>query len=124
MAVIPLLVYLLLMALLISLGRWQLSRSEEKAELLAQQAQRQSAPVTALDLNEFADMADRRYRRVEIEGRFDVDHQFLIDNQMRHGKPGFFVMTPLVPDRSTLAVLVNRGWIPLSAERTLLPDVS
>lgn len=117
-------VYLCLMILLVSLGNWQLSRSEEKAALLAQQEQSRSEPSVQLDLRKTNALDTMRYRSVEIQGRFDADHQFLIDNQIRHGKPGYFVMTPLITEHSEQAVLVNRGWIGLNEDRSKLPDVS
>jgi len=39
-------------------------------------------------------------------------------------KPGFYVLTPLVIAGKGIAVLVNRGWVPLGASREILPDVT
>jgi surfeit locus 1 family protein len=52
-----------------------------------------------------------------------VAHQFLIDNQISDGKAGYFVLTPLVLTGETKAVLVNRGWIPLNHDRSVLPNL-
>jgi surfeit locus 1 family protein len=60
---------------------------------------------------------------VQVRGHYDVAHQFLIDNQMQDGKPGYYVLTPFLIDSTNRAVLVNRGWLPLGAERSHLPDV-
>ncbi|PKM13081.1 MAG: hypothetical protein CVV13_03060 [Gammaproteobacteria bacterium HGW-Gammaproteobacteria-3] len=116
--------YVCLMSLLILLGNWQLSRSHEKAALLAQQERNLHAPSIRLDLDEAQALENLRYRSVKLKGRFDGKHQFLIDNQIRHGKPGFFVMTPFFPENSRQAVLVNRGWIALPAQRSTLPDAA
>lgn len=124
LAILPVLTYLCLTILLVLLGNWQLSRSQEKAELLAQQELRLRAPSLRLNLDRVDTIGDLRYRTVEIEGRFDTDHQFLIDNQIRHGKPGYFVMTPLIAENSGRAVLINRGWVALNADRSILPDVA
>ncbi|MDD1620615.1 MAG: SURF1 family protein [Methylococcaceae bacterium] len=115
--------YVLLLALLCSLGFWQLGRAEQKRQFLQQQ---QTAAETAvLDLNRqpIGDVESARYQKVLVSGRYDATHQFLIDNQILDGKPGYFVMTPFLLDQGKIAVLVNRGWVPLGADRKALPDV-
>ncbi|MGR9115704.1 MAG: SURF1 family protein [Gammaproteobacteria bacterium] len=124
LSILPAIVYLSLMILLVFLGNWQLSRSEEKTALLAQQEQSANAPSVKLDLDREDVIANMRYRPVEAKGRFDTEHQFLLDNQIRHGKPGYFVMTPLMPEGSSQAVLINRGWVALNIDRKVLPDIS
>lgn len=121
---IPSLAYVLLMALLISLGNWQLSRSSEKAAYLAEQEQKSQLPPLPLTSELPAEIDEIRYRSVQISGRYDTERQFLLDNQIRHGKAGYFVMTPLLPDNSNTAVLVNRGWIESGRDRTVLPDIA
>ena len=64
-----------------------------------------------------------RYRPVEVSGAYDPDHQFLVDNQVRGGKPGYLVLTPLRIAGTGMAVLVNRGWVPLGADRARKPEV-
>ena len=120
---VPLIIYLLLLILLIGLGDWQLFRSQEKADLLAQQEKSLHDPAIALDLDQVDELGDLRYRSVEIKGRYDGRHQFLIDNQIRNGKPGYYVMTPLWIADAGRAVLVNRGWLPLIGDRSVLPAV-
>jgi len=61
---------------------------------------------------------------VLVAGRYDEAHQFLIDNQILDGKPGYFVLTPFLIAQEKRAVLVNRGWVPLGEDRKALPDVS
>lgn len=121
---IPSLAYVLLMVLLISLGNWQLSRSSEKAAYLAEQEKQSQLPPLSLTSELPADAATIRYRVVELTGRYDADRQFLLDNQIRHGKAGYFVMTPLLPVNSNTAVLVNRGWIEAGRDRQTLPDIT
>lgn len=121
--IIPTLVYVCLLTVLLALGMWQLDRSEQKQVLL--QLQEQAGATQLLKLSTaIEDKTDRlRYRRVEVSGRYDVAHQFLIDNQINGGKTGYFVLTPLVLTGETKAVLVNRGWIPQNPDRTVLPDL-
>lgn len=121
--IIPTLVYLCLLSVLLALGMWQLDRSEQKRAFL--KLQEQAAATETLHLS--ADMETKtdlqRYRQVAVTGRYDVAHQFLIDNQINGGKAGYFVLTPLVLSGESKAVLVNRGWIPLNQDRSVLPDL-
>jgi surfeit locus 1 family protein len=112
--------YLLLLAGLLSLGCWQLNRAEQKREFLAQQQAGQQAPI--INLNQSA--IGERYQAAEMIGHYDAAHSFLIDNQIIDGKPGYFVVTPFILDKQDKAVLVNRGWVRLTANRQQLPDVS
>ncbi len=116
-------VYLLLMTLLCSLGFWQLGRAEQKRQFLQQQQLAIEAAVLDLNRNPVEDVESARYRHVTVTGRYDDMHQFLIDNQTLDGKPGYFVLTPFLIDNEKHAVLVNRGWLALGADRTRLPDV-
>lgn len=121
---VPSIVYLLFMALLISLGNWQLSRSSEKAAYLAEQDKRSHLPPLSLTSELPVDIAPIRYRTVELSGKYESGRQFLLDNQIRHGKAGYFVMTPFQPENSDKAVLVNRGWIESGLDRTVVPDIA
>ena len=120
----PTLVYLCLLPLLIALGIWQLGRSEEKSLFLEQQGQElASSEIIQLSkaIDDNVDML--RYKKVQAAGRYDQAHQFLIDNQISAGKAGYFVLTPFVLQGEAKAVLVNRGWVPLNQQRSILPDL-
>ncbi len=123
-SLIPLLLYLALVTLLVSLGFWQLGRADEKKIFLAKQKLSADKEVISLKYIIGDDPESLRYRRIEITGRYDEEHQFLIDNQIVNGQAGYFVMTPLLVDGMKTAVLVNRGWIALNKDRRVLPDVS
>ena len=120
----PTLVYLCLLPLLIALGIWQLGRSEEKRVFLEQQGQ-ELASSEIIQLSKASeDNVDRlRYKKVQATGHYDQAHQFLIDNQISAGKAGYFVLTPFVLQGEAKAVLVNRGWVPLNQQRSILPDL-
>ena len=120
----PALAYLCLLLLLIALGIWQLGRANEKRAFLEQQEQGSASSEviqlsTAIDDNVEA----LRYKKVQVTGHYDQAHQFLIDNQISDGKAGFFVLTPLVLQGEAMAILVNRGWVPLNQDRSALPDL-
>ncbi|ARQ09063.1 surfeit locus 1 family protein [Rhizobium etli] len=100
------------LAILISLGTWQLQRLHWKQGLLADIAARQAAaPVPLADIEAIAASGgDIEYRKVTATGRY-------INNKERHffatwrGQTGFYVYTPLeLADGRIL--IVNRGFVP------------
>ncbi len=123
-ATLPTLTFLCLLALLLSLGMWQLGRAQEKRDFLSQQQQAQTIETIHLS-TAIEDNADTlRYKKLEVAGRYDTRQQFLIDNQVSEGKVGYFVLTPFMLQGENKGVLVNRGWIAANSDRTQLPDVS
>lgn len=119
---IPVLVVAPVLALLLGLGTWQLDRAEEKASILASYRERSEAPARPLGAG--SEAPERlRFRHVELSGDFLSERQFLLDNQIRNGRVGYQVLTPMrVVGRDDL-VLVDRGWVPQGATRAELPDV-
>lgn len=115
-----LLFFLPLLPITLGLGFWQLQRADQKRALLASyESRRQSAPIPVATVDP---ASDHLYVRVEVDGVPDTAHQFLLDNRMRSGHPGFEVLTPVALDDGTW-VLVNRGWIAAGASRAQLPDI-
>jgi len=112
---------ILVLALLVSLGNWQLARAKEKQDLIDLQASRISlspVPIEKVDVTQ----DDLRYLPVKLEGQFDLEHQVLIDNQIKKGQVGYAVLTPLLLG-SNKSILVNRGWVPLGNDRSVLPNI-
>lgn len=106
-------------ALFSSLGRWQLHRAAEKR---AQDASFAAGDAEAVPLPAgFATVA--RFRRARVSGHYDAAHQFLLDNMTHEDVPGVQVLTPLVRADGSV-VIVNRGFVPTSGDRRVLPDVS
>lgn len=112
-----------LFVLFIGLGNWQLNRANEKRLILRDYDHRIQESPSELPLP-LSDATEWRYRRIRINGRFDGEKQFLLDNQVNRGQVGFNVLTPLKLLRKEQAVLIDRGWIPANADRRQLPDVS
>ncbi|MEG5265016.1 SURF1 family protein [Pseudomonas sp. JDS28PS106] len=113
---LPTVVVLLLLPTLISLGFWQLSRGEEKREILRDYAERRAAtPVSAAQMLYAPEPA---WRRVRLLGRFDADHSLLLDNAIRDGKAGVELLQPFLDHASGLWLLVNRGWLPWPDRRS------
>jgi surfeit locus 1 family protein len=104
----------------VSLGRWQWARGETRElqwkafEMGGGKAQ----PLGARPLD-----AIERFQRVSIQGEFDAQHQFLLDNTIREGRAGYEVLTPFhLADGRWM--LVDRGWIAGSGYRDRLPRIS
>jgi len=120
----PVLVYLLLLVLLCTLGIWQLGRAEQKRQFIEQQAQgSSSSEIITLSNNTIFNADKLRYKKTTVTGHYDNVHQFLIDNQFSAGKVGYLVLTPFILQDESVAVLVNRGWLPLNLDRKVLPEV-
>jgi surfeit locus 1 family protein len=123
-SLLPAIAFIGLLPILVALGFWQLDRAEAKTALLELQEQRMEAETLELTGQNGSAPEDLRYRHAEATGQYDGAHQFLIDNQVLNGRAGYFVLTPLKIRGSATALLVNRGWVPANADRTLLPDVA
>jgi surfeit locus 1 family protein len=108
-------------ALFSLLGMWQLDRAEEKRALLAQFAagQQSTVAVTAESASSLP-----RYQHVQARGRYDPQHQILLDNMpSESGRAGYRVLTPLALEAGGW-LLVDRGWIAPGATRDALPSVA
>ncbi|HMK14466.1 MAG TPA: SURF1 family protein [Burkholderiales bacterium] len=112
---------LVLIALFVRLGLWQLDRAEQKERLKAAVESRAGLPV--LELHSDTDfLPELRFRRILVKGRFEHDKQILLDNQIHDGRAGVHVLTPLRIDDSETRVLIDRGWIALGPSREHLPE--
>jgi len=109
---------LVLIAMLISLGRWQLRRADEKRVLFDSFA----AGTSATRLIDLETPPLRRYQHVEGSGHYDQARQILIDNMVNAERAGYFVITPFALTDGGW-VLVNRGWVPLGASRAMRPTI-
>ena len=101
---------------------WQLSRAHEKEGVAARLEALARDPAVSLTTAEVR-AADVEGRRVTARGRFQPEHAVLIDNRIRRGVAGYHVLMPLAIDGGRRHVLVNRGWIAGTADRSRLPEV-
>ena len=105
------------------LGVWQLSRAAEKNALQAAIEEQARLPVLGALPSDARPASDLHHRRVQLQGRWSAAHTVYLDNRQMNGRPGFFVVTPLLLADGR-AVLVQRGWLPRDAnERTRIDDV-
>ena len=109
------------LALLISLGFWQLDRANEKRAIEDQIANANSFDVELVTSVEF--LKNREYYHVRLQGSYVGDKQFVYDNQIVDQVSGYYVLTPLVLKGDSKAVLINRGFIPWNGRRDKLADI-
>lgn len=113
------------LAVMITAGFWQLDRLDQRQAANARLAERSSQPVAAID-----DLLDAGSTPVDADavtsriaaatGSFDPTGEVFVRNRTLDGRPGAWVLTPLVLDDGS-AVMVLRGWIPSSGTTPTLP---
>jgi surfeit locus 1 family protein len=107
-------------AILASLGVWQLKRLAWKEALIAEMDARVHAPPSDPPAPEAwpgLKPSDYEYRHVRVSGVYDLKRQALVFRALsspkgRYGGPGYLVMTPLELANGE-SVLVNRGFVPV-----------
>ena len=134
----PLLAGLLVIAVTVMLGNWQVRRAQQNTalqEVLDAAAQRPAEAVAAsAALREPADkegagrdvgpaQAVERGQRVVLNGEWLASATVFLDNRTHAGRAGYHVLTPLRLADGSGVVLVNRGWVAADADRTVLPEV-
>jgi len=104
------------------LGQWQTRRADEKQSLqdrldgfAVESAKRIPPAIVAAD--------DFALQKVEVTGEFQNTKTIFIDNRVYHGHPGYFVITPLKIEGTTILVAINRGWIAGDPDRKILPVI-
>src|SRR5690606_28900045 len=118
---------ILLLPLLVWLGFWQLERAAEKTAILTELAERRALP--ALEASQIKappltnEEPDWRHRQVRLLGRYHPTLQWLLDNRIHEGRPGYEVLTAFELDAGQGWILVNRGWLPAPLERSQLPEL-
>lgn len=129
---LPAVVTCVALAVLVSLGNWQVRRLAWKEDLIARVAERPSSapldfrndgpPVGDAD----AFLVGSEYRPVVLTGRFEPEGEVLVFTSLtrprgRFGGPGYWVLTPFVASPSGATILVNRGFVPDGSEKAYAP---
>lgn len=113
-------------ALMLSLGDWQLSRAREKEARQAQHEQISQQPTIALPSTPVR-FEDFQFRQVEARGTYVPLHTIYLDNKIVRGVAGYQIITPLrlgEAGASAMHVLVNRGWVAAGNDRRQLPQIA
>jgi cytochrome oxidase assembly protein ShyY1 len=106
----------LVAAMCVRLGFWQLHRHEARSAanaIVAASAAQPPAPVATVLQRGVAAAPSTSWRTVTSVGRYDAAQTILIRNQTHEGRAGVHVVVPLVTAEGT-ALLVNRGFVPRS----------
>lgn len=100
-----------------------MERAADKQALVERRAAGEvSAPLTLHRDRPIAE-ADR-YRPARVTGRYLANQQWLLDNRVYRGQPGYHVFTPFrIDGEESPALLVNRGWISVGESRGQLPEL-
>jgi surfeit locus 1 family protein len=106
-----------LMVAFAALGTWQIGRANDKQGLQDRFADRSAPPADGLPESPLA------LTRAQIEGEYDNRHAFLVDNRVFEGRAGVHVLSPFRVAGTSQNVLVNRGWLPMPADRGALPSI-
>ncbi len=105
-----------LAAVFVKLGLWQLDRREQRLAVNATVAAAREAPPrpAAAALSTSAAPAERdEYTHVTAAGRYDRGHEYLVRGRSVGNRAGLLVLTPLVTTTGTV-LLVVRGFVPAS----------
>ena len=109
---LAILALLLLAALFVGLGFWQLGRLEERRAASRAAEAARAEPARELGVGADWTAAELKERWVEASGTYDHGHEIVIRGQAFQGTPGVLVATPLRLPTGDSAVLVLRGFVP------------
>lgn len=113
---IPLVAAVVVAAVCVRLGLWQLDRLEERRARNATIETAFRAPAIPVDVA-LRDSVSR-FRRVLVRGEWDYTRETSIAGRTRNGSPGVHVITPVkIGDART--IVVNRGWVYSPDARTI-----
>ena len=107
---------------MIFLGFWQLDRHSQKSDINERiSARLDNEPLGLVDIDklksyEIIEMErDFEYRSIAVSGKYIQEDSVLIRNRTYNGVPGFWLLTPFQLLNNQI-IVVNRGWLPISAE--------
>lgn len=98
-----------LAALFIRLGFWQLDRLAERRARNAGVSARLAEPIVPFDQLRVGDTSG--FRRATLTGSPDYDNEILYTGRSRNGSPGVYLLTPVRRASNDTAVIVIRGWV-------------
>lgn len=114
-------VALVAIAILISLTIWQWQRALDKTQFLQKLAH--SPAVSAQQLKDLS-LARADGLQLLAQAHWLEPLVWLLDNQMRQGRPGYDVIVPMQLDAADYIVLVNLGWVAAPLGRSQLPEIA
>lgn len=116
-----LILFLLVQTGLNELGYWQLSRAQEKQVRLETLAENSNQSMDSLEQLERQSVEE--FFRVKLDVELAVRKNILVENKIQNGDLGFHVLNLVQDVKTRKYVLINRGWIKGTANRSDLPAV-
>jgi cytochrome oxidase assembly protein ShyY1 len=115
---------LVLCAVFVWLGRWQLGVAESTAQREAVEQARSQPPAELTTLLQPHEpfRGDLSSRPFIATGHYASDGQLLVPGRRLEGRPGLWVLTPFVLDRGGATLPVVRGFVPDAASATPPPE--
>ena len=102
-------------AIMIRLGFWQLDRLNQRREIngfyITQMAM---SPVNLNFSPDLPGLDGMDFRPALVVGEFNFAEQVVLRNKAWQGQPGGHLLTPLRISGTQKAVIVDRGWVPLT----------
>jgi len=122
-----LVITVLVFSALVKLGFWQSERALEKEQRLVKieklRAQNSISLEQVIALSKISNsVRDVNDYPVYIDGEFDGNQVFLLDNQVNKGRLGYRAYQVVITNSYT--VLVNLGWVQGSINRQEIPQVA
>lgn len=114
---IPAVSTLVMLAVLLGLGFWQLQRRDWKADLLARIDSAERLPAVPLPAS------PEPFAKVSVQGRLRTDLQVLYGAEVRVDTLGAHLIMPLERDGAE-PVLVDLGWVPMQRRDPLVLPTS
>lgn len=105
----PTLITLVGLAVLLSLGTWQLQRLAWKRDLIAAAEAQLTLPATGFPAGD--DLTGMDFRRFAVQGRYLHEASFAFGVQAFGNRPGARLITPFRLADGRI-ILVDRGWLP------------
>ena len=116
---IPLVATVVVVAVGVALGNWQMRRAGEKMAIAAAIGEQGRLPPVVIgdrggvrEDNRVGSTANPTYRRVRVTGQFVQGWPVFLDNRPHGGRAGFYLAMPFRIAGSDQHVLVLRGWLP------------
>jgi len=114
---------LVVTAIFVNLGNWQLERAAGKREALARFEGHAQSPAVDLEGIERSKIMSRVGQLAFANGDYRRDTVAILDNQSLGGRTGYLVYTAYRIGQTDRHILVNRGWVEANANRYQLPKI-
>lgn len=108
----------LLSLVMLGMAGWQLSRAEEKRQLIVEWQQRRNSDIS---LNQASAMDSPFGYRLATQGRYLSGREVFLDNQIQAGRVGYRLIRALLTPQGLL--MVDTGWWAAEVDRRQLPAI-